>query len=177
MKIRLCALLLLTSSLLFSQAPSQSAVSPKIKRAQQLNSEGKQDEALAILNQLLAGDPNNYEANLMAVIVLDLKGDYAKAHAYIPKAIDLAPPDRRVQALRTAAVSYAFPCDLAQVVVYEQQAFDAQMKDQKFSDAAGTANEMARIALECGDTPGATEVVPDGIPDRNALTQPFRGGS
>ena len=157
MKIRLCAFLLLSSSVLFSQVTIQGIVNPQIKQAQQLNSEGKQDEALAILSQLLASDPRNYEANLNAGIVLDLKGDYDKAHTYLLQAIELAPPDRRVQALRTTAVSYTFQCDLPQVARYEQLAFDAQMKDQKFSDAAGTANELARIYLECGDTADAAK--------------------
>ncbi len=157
MKIRSCAFLLLSSSLLFSQVTIQGTVNPQIKQAQQLNSEGKQDEALAILNPLLAGDPKNYEANLTAGIVLDLKGDYTKAHTYLLQAIELAPPDRRVQALRTTAVSYAFQCDLPQVARYEQLAFDAQMKDQKFADAAGVANELARIYLECGDTANAAK--------------------
>lgn len=157
MKIRLCAFLFLSSSLLFSQVTIQGIVNPQIKQAQQLNSEGKQDEALAILSQLLASDPKNYEANLNAGIVLDLKGEYDKAHTYLLQAIELAPPDRRVQALRTTAVSYAFQCDLPQVARYEQLAYDAQMKDQKFSDAAGTANELARIYLECGDTANASK--------------------
>jgi tetratricopeptide (TPR) repeat protein len=157
MKIRLFVFLLLTSSLLFSQVTIQSITNPQIKQAQQLNSEGKQDEALAILNQLLASDPRSYDANLNAGIVLDLKGDYDKAHTYLLQAIEFAPPDRRIQAWRTTAVSYAFQCDLPQVARYEQLAYDAQMKDQKFSDAAGTANELARIDLECGDIPNATK--------------------
>ncbi len=157
MKIAPCAALLLISSLLFSQVASQGAANPLIKQAQQLNSEGKQDEALAILNQLLASDPKNYDANLNTGIVLDLKGDYNKAHTYLLQAIELAPPDRRVQAYRTTAVSYAFQCDLPQVAKYEQFAYDAQMKDQKLTDAAGTANELARIYLECGDVPEASK--------------------
>jgi tetratricopeptide (TPR) repeat protein len=132
-------------------------VPPQIKQAQELNNDGKQSEALAILNQMLASDPKSYQANLNAGIVLDLMGDYSKARTYLDKAIDLAPPDRTVQALRTTAVSYAFQCNLPQVTKYEQQAFDAQMKDQKFADAAGTANELARIDLECGDIPAASK--------------------
>ena len=106
---------------------------------------------------MLATDPKSYEANLTAGIVLDLKGDYDKARTYLQQAIEVAPPDRRVQALRTMAVSYAFQCDLPQVREYEQLASDTQMKDQKFTDAAGTANELARIYLECGDTPSAAK--------------------
>jgi tetratricopeptide (TPR) repeat protein len=157
MKIAPCVALLLTSSLLLSQVTLQGEANPQIKQAQQLNSEGKQDEALAILNQLLASDPKNYDANLNAGIVLDLKGDYNKAHTYLLQAIELALPERRVQAFRSTAVSYAFQCDLPQVARYEQLAYDAQMKDQKLSDAAGTVNELARIYLECGNTSDAAK--------------------
>ncbi|HEX8895739.1 MAG TPA: tetratricopeptide repeat protein [Terriglobales bacterium] len=156
------AVLLFSSCLLFGQtppapAPPQSAVPPQIKQAQELNNEGKQAEALAILNQMLASDPKNYQANLNAGIVLDLMGEYSKARTHLDMAVEVAPADRRVQALRTTAVSYAFQCDLPQVTKYEQQAFDAQIKDQKFTDAAGTANELARIDLECGDIPAASK--------------------
>ena len=156
------AILLFSSCLLIAQtppppAPPQASVPPQIKQAQELNADGKQAEALAILNQMLASDPKSYQANLNAGIVLDLMSDYAKARNYLDKAIELAPPDRRVQALRTTAVSYAFQCNLPLVTKYEQQAFDSQMKDQKFTDAAGTANELARIDLECGDIPAASK--------------------
>jgi tetratricopeptide (TPR) repeat protein len=155
------ALLLLSSSMLIAQTtPSpanapQNDVAAQLKQAQQLNNDGKQDEALAIVNRVLASDPKSYEANLQAGIVLDLKGDYDQARQHLTQAIELAPADRRVQALRTTAVSYAFQCDLPQVNNYEQQAYDLQLKDQKFTDAAGTANELARIDLECGDLTAA----------------------
>ena len=161
MKI-IAAMLLFSSSLLTAQAPPaaappQNSVPPQIKQAQELNNDGKQAEALAILNQMLASDPKSYQAHLNAGVVLDLMGDYTKARAHLANAIDLAPPDRRVQALRTTAVSYAFQCNLPEVTKFEQQAFDAQMKDQKFTDAAGTANELARIDLECGDISAASK--------------------
>jgi tetratricopeptide (TPR) repeat protein len=101
-------------------------------------------------------EPNNYEANLTAGAVLDLKGEYDKARKYLLQAVEFAPPDRRVQALRSTAVSYAFTCDLPQVLRYEKLAYDSQLEDQKFTDAAGTANELARVELECGDTVNAT---------------------
>lgn len=148
--------LLLSSSVLIAQTPPP-PLPPQIKQAQELNNDGKQAEALAILNQMLASDSNNYQANLNAGIVLDLMGDYAKARTYLDKAIEIAPQDRHVQALRTTAVSYAFQCDLPQVTKCEQQAYDAQMKDQKFTDAAGTANELARTDLECGDIAAASK--------------------
>jgi tetratricopeptide (TPR) repeat protein len=163
MKITLSlAILLVCSGLLVAQtppppAPPQGSVSPQIKQAQQLNSEGKQDAALAIANQMLAEDPKNYEANLTAGMALDLQGHYSDAVNYLLTAIEVAPPDRRVQALRTTAVSFAFKCDLKQVTNFEQQAYNIQVKDQKFSDAAGTANELARIDLECGNTADAAQ--------------------
>ena len=159
MKTTVAFILLLSIGLLAqtpNAAPPQSPVNPQIKQAQQLNSEGKQDEALVILNHLLASEPNNYEANLTAGVVLDLKGEYDKARKYLLQAVEFAPPDRRVQALRTTAVSYAFSCDLPQVLRYEKLAYDSQLEDQKSTDAAGTANELARIELECGDTVNAT---------------------
>jgi tetratricopeptide (TPR) repeat protein len=135
--------------------PAQPPVDPQIKQAQQLNSEGKQDDALAILTKMLAADPKNYDANLNAGMVLDLKGDYDKARKYLMQAIEVAPSDRRVQALRTMAVSYAFTCSLPQVRDYETQAAESQLKVGKNADAAGTYNELARIDLECGDLDGA----------------------
>ena len=162
MKITAIFSLLLSASALLAQTPPpagppQPPVNPQIKQAQQLNSEGKQDEALAVLTKMLATDPNNYEANLNAGITLDLKGDYAKARQYLLQAVEFAPADRRIQALRTTAVSYAFTCDLPDVERYEKLAYDSQMQDQKFTDAAGTANELARIELECGNLADAAK--------------------
>jgi len=162
MKTAICAALLLLSSrvLVAQTTPSpanapQSDVAAQLKQAQQLNSDGKQDAALAIVNRVLASDPKSYEANLQAGMLLDLKGDYDQARQHLAQAVELAPADRRVQALRTTSVSYAFQCNLPQVSNHEQQAYDLQLKEQKFTDAAGTANELARIDLECGDTTAA----------------------
>ncbi len=173
----IAALILLLSTCSSAQAPPAAApapppnnVVPEIKQAQQLSREGKQDEALASLKPVLTGDPNNYDANLTAGMVLDLKGDYSKARQYLLQAVEFAPPERRVQALRTTAVSYAFTCDAQQVVRYEKLAYDAQMQDQKFADAAGTANELARIELECGNLSDATKWYQTGYD--TALRQP-----
>jgi Flp pilus assembly protein TadD len=162
MKSILTLALGLSTIALLAQAPPAAApapppVNPQIKQAQQLNSDGKQDEALAILNAMLASDPKNYEANLNAGIALDLQGHYSDARNYLLRAVEVAPPDRQVQALRTTAVSFAFQCDVKQVTNFEQQAYDQQMKNQKFTDAAGTANELARIDLECGSVDDAAK--------------------
>jgi tetratricopeptide (TPR) repeat protein len=162
MKTFIAFVLLLFTCCLVAQTPpapqpAQPPVNPEIKQAQQLNSDGKQDEALAILTKLLAGDPKNYDANLTAGMVLDLKGDYDKARKYLMQAIEVAPPDRRLQALRTMAVSYAFTCSLPQVRDYETQVVESQLAAAKNLDAAATYNELARIDLECGNTDSAAE--------------------
>ncbi len=168
MKITSIIVFLLASLALFAQTPPtavpspanaapQANIPPQVRQAQQLNSEGKQDEAFAVLKQMLATDPNSYEANLAAGIVLDLKGDYDNARTYLKRAIELAPSERRVQSLRTMAVSYAFQCDLPHVMSFEQIAAESQVDAQKFTDAAGTYNELGRIYLECGDTAGAAK--------------------
>jgi tetratricopeptide (TPR) repeat protein len=168
MKITFIFVFLLSSLALVAQTPPTAAapqasaapqpnIPPQVRQAQQLNSEGKQDEALAVLKQMLATEPDSYEANLVAGIVLDMKGDYANARTYLKRAIELAPSERRVQSLRTMAVSYAFQCDLPKVMSFEQIAAESQVNAQKLTDAAGTYNELGRIYLECGDTAGAAK--------------------
>src|SRR5450755_1169422 len=101
MKPDLCAaLLFLCSCLAVAQAPAapaspQGGDSPQIKQAQQLNSEGKFEEALAVLDQVLAVSPQDYEANLTSGIVLDMQGDFGKARGYLRKPSMLPRPPAR----------------------------------------------------------------------------------
>ncbi len=88
-------------------------------------------------------------------VALDLEGKYQEARVHLAKAIALATPEQKVQALRTMGVSYAFTRDASQAAKYDQQAFDSQYAGKKFDDAAGTANELARIYLESGDVDNA----------------------
>jgi tetratricopeptide (TPR) repeat protein len=168
MKIAAVLVLLLSACMLVAQVPAppaapqanpapQAETPPELKQAQQLNREGKQAEALAILTQMLASEPNSYEANVSAGDVLDLMGEYDKARAYLKHAIEVAPSDRRVQSLRTMAVSYAFQCDMPKVLDFEKLAAETELNAQRFTDAAGIYNELARIYLECGDTASANK--------------------
>jgi Flp pilus assembly protein TadD len=75
-----------------------------VKQGRKLNSEGKQDEALALYQQVLAQSPNSYEAHLESGIALDLKGDYASARQHNQKAIEVAPADQKNRAMRTMAI-------------------------------------------------------------------------
>ncbi len=151
------ALTLVPPPLAIAQTSSSPAAAPsnsvdnQIKQGRQLSSQGKQDEAITVYKQALQQDPKSFQAELGLGIALDLKGQYAQARQHLQKAILYVPEDSKAQALRTMAVSYAFERDAKQAASYEQQAFDLQLSKQKFTDAAGTANELARIYLESGD--------------------------
>ena len=135
------------------QQPSASGGSPAdlVKQGEKLNEEGKQDEALALYDKALHQSPGLYAAHLNAGIALDLKGDYAAAREHFSKAIEIAAPDSRQQALRAMAMSYAFAGNTAEAAKLEQQVFDARVAKPDFPGAAGVANELARIYLESGD--------------------------
>jgi tetratricopeptide (TPR) repeat protein len=128
-----------------------------VKQGQELNSAGKQDEALALYRQALQLSPNLYEAHLAAGVALDLKGEYQEARTHLNKAIELASAETKAQALRTMAMSYAFEGNAAEAGKYEQQVFDARLAKQDFTGAAEVANELARIDLELGDVDGAAK--------------------
>lgn len=133
-----------------TQTPQNDALE-LVKQGRKLNNGGKQDEALALYRQALQKSPNLYEAHLATGIALDLKGQYADAQKELARAIELAPADSKIQALKGMAISYAFERKPNDSAKFEQQAFDAQLATQNFSQAGETANELARIYLESGD--------------------------
>lgn len=170
------AALLLSAAFLCAQ-PQAAPASAKtddalelVKQGQKLNSEGKQDEALALYDRALQLSPNLFQADLAAGMALDLQGKYQQARQHLAKAIDEAPAASKVQALRTMAVSYAFERNSDEARKYEQQAFDAQYNAKQYADAAGTADELARIYLESGDTDNAFQWYQSG--HLTALRQP-----
>ena len=55
------------------QTPAPAALD-LVKQGEKLNSEGRQDDALALYRQALEMSPNLYEAHLGSGIALDLKG-------------------------------------------------------------------------------------------------------
>lgn len=136
-------------------APQAADPAELVKQGRKLNSEGKQDEALALYRRALQASPDLVDAHLAAGVALDLKGQYDEARKHLAKAIELAPADTREPALRTMAMSYAFEGRAKEAATFEQQVFDAQIAKQDFAGAAGTANELARIYLESGDPDNA----------------------
>ena len=135
------------------QSPSASsgAAADLVKQGEKLNSEGKQDEALALYKKALAESPTLYEAHLDSGIALDLKGNYAEARVHFTHALSLATPESKQQALRAMAMSYAFEGNADEAAKYEQQVFDQRLAKNDFTAAAETADELARIYLESGD--------------------------
>jgi tetratricopeptide (TPR) repeat protein len=155
------AVVLVSAPLVNAQSSASSSPTPSngvadlVKHGRQLSSDGKQDEAIALYTKALQQDPNSYQAELGMGMALDLKGQYADARQHLEKAIQDTPEDSKVQPLRAMAVSYAFERDANAAARYEQQAYEWQVGKQKFTDAAGTANELARIYLESGDLDNA----------------------
>jgi len=152
----LFASLVFFGALAAAQTAARSALD-LVKQGQKLNSEGKQDEALALYRQALEISPNLYEANLASGIALDLEGKYREAREHFSKAMESAPADARQQALRAMAISYAFERNATEASEFEQQVFDARIAANDFIGAAEIANELARINLESGDIAGANK--------------------
>src|ERR1700730_15268939 len=135
-----------------ASAPAPGSPAELVKQGEKLNSEGKQDEALALYGKALEQSPNLYEAHLDAGVALDLKGEYQEARKHFAKAIEVAPADVKPHALRAMAMSYAFEGNAREAERFEQQVFVARLANRDFTGAAGIANELARIYLESGDT-------------------------
>ena len=152
--LRTFVLVLLAAACCAQQTPSPSA-RDLVKQGVKLNFEGKQDEALALYRQALEISPDLYEAHLESGIALDLKGSYTEARQHFVKAIEVAPAASKQQALRAMAMSYAFEGNANEAAKFEQQVFDARNSAHDYIGAAETANELARIYLESGDTANA----------------------
>jgi tetratricopeptide (TPR) repeat protein len=126
-----------------------------VKQGETLNSEGKQDEAIALYQQALQIDPNLFEAHMAMGVAFDLQGNFDEARLHFTKAGAAASPEQQQMALRSMAVSYAFQGKASEAEKYEKQVFDARAASQDFSGAGEIADEMGRIALESGDLDSA----------------------
>jgi tetratricopeptide (TPR) repeat protein len=139
------------------QVGAQSEPVDPIKLVQQgrrLNTEGKQREALELYEQALKASPDLFEGHLASGIALDLLGRYAEAREHLTRAIALAPPEAKVNALDAMAVSFAFERKADQGAPFYQQAFDLESAERPAS-AAEQANALGRLYLETGNTKSA----------------------
>ena len=127
-----------------------------VKQGQKLLAEGKHDAALELFRQALQRSPDLYDAHLNAGVALDLTGHYTEARRHFEKAIQIAPEDRKNQALANMGVSYAFEGNAKSASTFYRQAFDRQMTaGPDLAGAPETANALGRVYLECGDLDNA----------------------
>jgi tetratricopeptide (TPR) repeat protein len=126
-----------------------------VKQGEKLVTEGQPDAAVALYERAVQLNPDLYQAQLFLGVALDLQGKYEEARKHLSKAIELASQEQTVQALRIMAVSYAFERNTAKASEYEKRAFDLLDNWKQYADAAATADELARIYLEAGDTDNA----------------------
>jgi len=166
--IALLSLVCLFAESALAAAPD---VTELIKQGRQASMEGDQQAALAQFQKALEPSPNSYEAHGGMAMTLDLLGRYGEAQRHIQKMLELAPDaDAKTQAVRTMAISYAFECKAANAARYEKQVFDSHIAAKKYTDAAETADELARIYLECGNLDQAYDWYQRGY--NTALEQP-----
>ncbi len=152
--LRTFVLLMLAGACCAQQTPAPTAPD-LVKQGEKLNSEGRQDDALALYRQALEISPNLYEAHFASGIALDLKGNYAEARQHLATAIEVAPAESKQQAWRSMAMSYVFEGNANEAARFEQQVFDARMSAHDYIGAAEIANELARIYLESSDATNA----------------------
>ncbi len=149
--LRTLVFLFLTGACCAQQTTTPTAID-LVKQGEKLNSEGKQDDALALYRQPLTMSPDLYEGHLAAGIALDLKARYVEARQHFEKAIQLAPAESKQQALRAMAMSYAFGGNTNEAAKFERQVIDARLAAHDYIGAAETSNELARIYIESGNT-------------------------
>ena len=126
--------------------------SETVRQGQQLEREGKLEEALAMFRQELAKTPDSPGANNAAGTVLDLMGRGAEARKYFAKAIETAAtPQAKAMAQRAMAMSYAFEGDCANTGKYEQQVFDYYVSAGDGYQQGEIADEAARVCIDAGD--------------------------
>ena len=142
--------------------PEQKQAFDIIKKGRELQSQGKLDEALETFKKAMAVAPDFYGVHVALGSVLDLQGDYEDARHHWQRAIEVANADQKTSALRQTAISYAFDRNGKEAEKYERQAIQLQLTDKKYTDAAATLNELARIELECGDYDKAYDAYKEG---------------
>jgi tetratricopeptide (TPR) repeat protein len=144
----------------FAQKP---AVAPKnvavqLQDADKLLSSGDTVGASAALQKIVAASPSLFEARLPLGRAFDLEGRHADARLQLEQALRLASDDeQRSDALVALGISYAFESKADEAARYFQRAFDADIKADERSAAAGRANALGRIYLESGNLQKAEE--------------------
>ncbi len=137
-------------------ATSQRPSSDLLRQAQQLMSEGKEQEAVASARQAVAASPQSYEAQNTLGAMLDLAGQYKEARDVFTKAAEVAADaDDKARARRAIAISYGFEGDCSNATKVEDPLYRQYLDAKDFNTAGGVANELARLCLDAGDIESA----------------------
>ncbi len=147
-------ILLMSATPGFAQtaAPAAGPDAALLAQSEQLQKDGRLDEALDVARHAMTVAPDSSAAHLQVGVLLDLAGKYAEARTHITTAIAKATtPDDSKTARCSMAVSYAFERNCKSAVPFESAVFDQDVAAKDFEGAAGVANELARICLESGD--------------------------
>src|SRR5713101_9772421 len=144
--------ILMICSPLFAQAPAGQPPQPEfIKQGQQLMREGKLQDALALYRQTLQTSPTSVPANIAAGSVLDLLGRGDEARKYFAKAIDVSDtPERKAQAQRAMAMSYAFEGNCKKTIEYEKKVMQYDIEVKNVFQQSEIADEAARVCIDSG---------------------------
>ena len=128
-----------------------------IRQGQELVRQGKEAEALKLYRQSLSFNPDSYPANSAAGTAADLGGDYAAAHAFFAKAIQVSSGVQKIRALRDMAISFGFAGNCKDGVKYDEQAYRMELDLKDFYNAGEVADELARLCIDNGDLDSAQQ--------------------
>lgn len=117
--------------------------------------DGKRAEAAAIYKDVLAKDPASFDAHLGLGRILVVEGQTAQGRQHLEKAVAAASDSQKNSALSTLAIAYVFEGNIAAAAKHYEQVFESQRKAGAVSQAANTANGLARAFLETGDLDAA----------------------
>jgi tetratricopeptide (TPR) repeat protein len=132
-------------------AAAQAAASAQVQAAEQQIAGGDVAGGIRALEQVVGAAPRSFDARLALGRALDLEGRHAAARRHLEQAVKLASDAERNTALTALGISYAFESKADEAARYYQRAFDARMREDDRSGAAGLANALGRIYLESGN--------------------------
>jgi Flp pilus assembly protein TadD len=134
-----------------SSGRSQDPNAAQLRQASQQMREGHEDQAVALVRDVVAKSPNSYQAQVTLGNMLDFAGKYDEARAAFLKASALAPAaENRNRALRAIAISYGFQADCPNVVKHAQPVYEQYLTAKDFYNAGEVANELARLCFDAG---------------------------
>lgn len=132
-------------------AAPQDPNAAQLRQASQQMRDGHEEEAVALVREVVAKSPNSYQAQVALGNMLDFAGKYEDARGAFLKASALAPTaENRNRAFRAIAISYGFQADCPNVVKTQQPIYEQYLNAKDFYNAGEVANELARLCFDAG---------------------------